>query len=61
MVYDVIVIGAGVTGTTFASKIGKFANTLLIDDHKDVYSLPVKVNLMPEHNTPFFESINFES
>jgi flavin-dependent dehydrogenase len=58
MVYDVIIIGAGVTGATFASKIVKYANTLLIDTHKDLNSLPVRVNLMPEHNKPFMKDIN---
>ena len=29
--YDVIIIGAGIAGATFASKISKYAKTLLIE------------------------------
>ncbi len=53
--YDVIIIGAGVAGATFASKISKYAKTLLIeaqDYHKEI---PIRTNIFPEHNRPFIK------
>ncbi len=58
--YDIIVIGAGIAGTTFALKNVKKANILLIDAYKDIDSLPVKVNLFVEHNQPFIEDLDIK-
>ncbi len=52
---DVIIIGAGLAGATFALKISKFAKTLLIeaqDYHKEI---PKRTNIFPEHNRPFIQ------
>jgi flavin-dependent dehydrogenase len=60
--YDVIIIGAGISGATFASKISKYAKTLLIeaqDYHKEI---PIRTNIFPEHNKPFIkEEIDWEN
>ena len=53
--FDVIIIGAGISGATFASKISKYAKTLLIeaqDYHKEI---PIRTNIFPEHNKPFIK------
>ncbi len=55
--YDIIVIGAGISGATFAFKTSKFAKILLIDS-KDKNNFPISTNLFPEHNKPFLEEIN---
>jgi flavin-dependent dehydrogenase len=51
--FDVIVIGAGIAGTTFASKISKFAKTLLIEAQDYQQEIPIRTNIFPEHNKPF--------
>jgi len=51
--YDVIIIGAGVSGVTFASKISKYAKTLLIEAQDYQKEIPIRTNIFPEHNRPF--------
>ncbi|MFX0000918.1 MAG: hypothetical protein ACFE88_12475 [Candidatus Hermodarchaeota archaeon] len=51
--YDVITIGAGIAGTTFASKISKYAKTLLIEAQDYKKEIPIRTNVFPEHNRPF--------
>ncbi|MHA2131901.1 MAG: hypothetical protein ACW99L_18180, partial [Promethearchaeota archaeon] len=51
--YDVIIIGAGVSGVTFASKISKYAKTLLIEAQDYQKEIPIRTNIFPEHNKPF--------
>ncbi|MFX1364992.1 MAG: NAD(P)/FAD-dependent oxidoreductase [Promethearchaeota archaeon] len=53
--YDVIIIGAGIAGATFASKISKYANTLLIEALDYRKEIPKKTNIFPEHNKPFIK------
>ncbi|MHA1255810.1 MAG: hypothetical protein ACTSPS_09455, partial [Promethearchaeota archaeon] len=58
--FDVIVIGAGIAGATFASKVSKFAKTLLIEA-KEEGNIPMTTNVFPEHNRPFLpEEINWQ-
>lgn len=58
--FDVIVIGAGIAGATFASKVSKFASTLLIEA-KEEGNIPMTTNVFPEHNRPFLpEEINWQ-
>jgi len=56
--FDVIVIGAGVSGSTFASKISKFSNVLVLEarDEKD---LLMNTNVFPEHNRPYFGELEW--
>jgi flavin-dependent dehydrogenase len=54
-VYDVIIIGAGIAGTTFASKISKYAKTLLIESQDYKKEIPIRTNVFPEHNRPFIK------
>ncbi|UCC20822.1 MAG: NAD(P)/FAD-dependent oxidoreductase [Promethearchaeota archaeon] len=53
--YDVIIIGAGIAGTTFASKISKYAKTLLIEAQDYKKEIPIRTNVFPEHNRPFIK------
>ncbi len=53
--YDVIIIGAGIAGATFASKISKYAKTLLIETQDYHKEIPIKTNIFPEHNRPFIK------
>jgi len=53
--YDVIVIGAGIAGTSFAQKISKFAKTLLIEAQDYDNEIPIRTNIFAEHNKPFIE------
>ncbi|TKJ23029.1 MAG: hypothetical protein CEE43_04750 [Promethearchaeota archaeon Loki_b32] len=59
--YDVIIIGAGVAGATLASKISKYAKTLLIEAQDYRKEIPIRTNVFPEHNKPFIkEEINWD-
>lgn len=53
--HDVIIIGAGISGSTFASKISKYAKTLLIEAQDYQKEIPLRTNIFPEHNKPFIE------
>ncbi len=57
--YDIIIIGAGASGASFALKIVNQAKTLLIDSNKD-YNFPAGTKIFPEHNRPFIKEINWE-
>lgn len=59
--YDVIIIGAGIAGATLASKISKYAKTLLIEAQDYRKEIPIRTNIFPEHNKPFIkEEIDWE-
>jgi len=61
-VYDIIIIGAGIAGTTFAAKISKYAKTLLIEAQDYQKEIPIRTNVFPEHNRPFIkEEIDWEN
>ncbi|MFX1601519.1 MAG: NAD(P)/FAD-dependent oxidoreductase [Promethearchaeota archaeon] len=53
--YDVIIIGAGIAGATFASKISKYVKTLLIEAQDYDKEIPIRTNIFPEHNRPFIK------
>ncbi|MFX0139716.1 MAG: NAD(P)/FAD-dependent oxidoreductase [Candidatus Hodarchaeota archaeon] len=53
--YDIIIIGAGIAGATFASKISKYAKTLLIEAQDYRREIPIRTNIFPEHNRPFIK------
>jgi flavin-dependent dehydrogenase len=55
--WDITVIGAGVSGATFASKISKYAKTLLIEAQDYQKEIPIRTNIFPEHNKPFVKEI----
>ena len=57
--YDVLVIGAGVSGATFACKTSKFAKTLLIEANEKG-NIPMTTNVFPEHNRPFIKEIDWQ-
>ena len=50
--FDIIVIGAGISGASFAYKISKYAKTLLVEA-RDKKCLPMTTNIFPEHNRRF--------
>ncbi|MBD3338782.1 MAG: hypothetical protein GF353_06730 [Candidatus Lokiarchaeota archaeon] len=56
--YDIIVIGAGISGASFAYKVSKHAKTLLLElREKD--RLPQNTNIFPEHNKRFLSDIDY--
>ena len=60
--YDVIIIGAGIAGATFASKISKYGKTLLIEAQDYQKEIPIRTNIFPEHNRPFIkDEIDWEN
>ncbi|MHA1914867.1 MAG: NAD(P)/FAD-dependent oxidoreductase [Promethearchaeota archaeon] len=60
--YDVIVVGAGLSGASFASKSSKYAKTLLIEAQDYEKEIPIRTNIFPEHNKPFIhEEINWDN
>ncbi|MFW9827595.1 MAG: hypothetical protein ACFFEY_08390 [Candidatus Thorarchaeota archaeon] len=60
--YDVIVVGAGISGASFATKISKYAKTLLIEAQDYKKEIPIRTNIFPEHNRPFIkEEIDWEN
>ncbi len=58
--YDIIVIGAGVVGASFALKMSKYAKILIIEA-KDENSLPKGTKVFPEHTHLFLKEINWEN
>ena len=56
--YDVIVIGAGISGATFACKASKFAKTLLIEAREEK-NLAVTTNVYAEHNKRFLHEVDY--
>ncbi|MFX0011096.1 MAG: hypothetical protein ACFE9R_12325, partial [Candidatus Hermodarchaeota archaeon] len=55
--YDVIVIGAGISGTSFAYKTSKYAKTLLVEAQDYDREIPVRTNIFAEHNKPFVDDV----
>ena len=56
--FDVIVIGAGISGASFACKISKYAKTLVLEA-KDEKDLSVTTNIFPEHNRRFLSEVDY--
>jgi len=57
--FDVIIIGAGISGSSFAKKISKHAKALLIEARDGI---DIRTNVFPEHNRLFLNEneINLE-
>ena len=55
--YDIIVIGAGVCGASFAYKASKYAIVLLIEAQDYNSQIPVRTNIFAHHNKPFIDDI----
>ncbi|MHA1349680.1 MAG: hypothetical protein ACTSSC_05105 [Promethearchaeota archaeon] len=55
--YDFIVIGAGISGASFAYKASKYAKTLLVEAQDYDREIPVRTNIFAEHNKPFVDDI----
>ncbi|GAG25463.1 unnamed protein product, partial [marine sediment metagenome] len=55
--YDFIVIGAGISGVSFAYKASKYAKTLLVEAQDYDREIPVRTNIFAEHNKPFVDDI----
>ena len=53
--FDVIVIGAGTSGASFANRASKFAKTLLIEAQDYNKEIPIRTNIFAGHNKPFIE------
>jgi len=60
MMFDIVIIGSGIAGASFAYKVSKYAKTLLLDDN-DGKSFPITTNLFPEHNRPFLEDVEYKN
>ncbi len=60
--FDIIVVGAGIAGATFAHKVSKFAKTLLIEarDEKSMSETPL-TNIFPDHNRAFLDDIDYNN
>lgn len=57
--HDIIVIGAGITGVSFANKAVKYANVRVFDA-QDTKERPKSTNIFPFHNKPFLEESDWE-
>jgi len=55
--YDLIVIGAGVCGASFAYKASKYAKVLLIEEQDYNKKIPERVNIFAEHNKPYIDDL----
>ena len=53
--YDIIVIGAGISGTSFAYHSSEYAKTLLFEAQDYNSQIPVRTNIYAQHNKPFIE------
>ena len=55
--YDFIVIGAGISGASFAYKASNYAKTLLVEAQDYDREIPVRTNIFAEHNKPFVDDV----
>jgi len=58
--FDIIVVGAGAAGASFALKMSKYAKVLLVEA-KEEGDFPKGTKVFPEHNKPFIKEINWEN
>ncbi|TFG21511.1 MAG: FAD-dependent oxidoreductase [Promethearchaeota archaeon] len=56
--FDIIVVGAGIAGSSFAYKISKYAKVLLIDKRANFDSIK-GTKIFPEHNRPFINKVDW--
>jgi flavin-dependent dehydrogenase len=60
--FDIIIVGAGVSGANLGSKTSKYAKTLLIEAQNYQKEIPIRTNIFPEHNKHFIqEEIDWEN
>jgi len=58
--FDIIIVGAGIAGATFAHKVSKFGKTLLIEGkHEKSKKETILTNIFPEHNCEFLRDIDY--
>jgi len=53
--YDIVTIGAGIAGSSFANKVSKFSKTLLIEEQDYDAGIPERTNIFAEHNKPYID------
>ncbi|TXT53686.1 MAG: Monomeric sarcosine oxidase [Promethearchaeota archaeon] len=53
--FDIAIIGAGISGASFAKKISKIAKTLLVEARDYKTKIPTRTNIFAEHNHPYIE------
>ena len=58
--YDIIIIGAGAAGASFALKMAKYAKVLLVEANNENY-FPKGTKVFPQHNHPFINEIEWEN
>ena len=58
--FDIIVIGAGIAGATFAFKTSKYAKILLIDKRASK-NLAKGTKIFPEHNRLFIDEVDWNN
>ena len=58
LMYDIIIIGAGISGASFAHQIGEHGKTLLIEANEDI---DIRTNVFPEHNREYLNEISMEN
>jgi len=56
--FDILVVGAGIAGTTFAFKTSKHAKVLLIDKRAQLDTIK-GTKIFPEHNRPFINEVDW--
>ncbi len=56
--YDFIIIGSGIAGTSFAHRIAGHTNALLIEANEKIH---IRTNVFPEHNREYLNGVNMEN
>jgi flavin-dependent dehydrogenase len=55
--YDIAIIGAGISGASFAYKSSKYAKVLLIEGQDYDSQIPVRTNIFAHHDKPYIDDI----
>ncbi|MHA1196343.1 MAG: hypothetical protein ACTSRH_09090 [Promethearchaeota archaeon] len=55
--YDIIVVGAGVSGASFSYKVSQFARTLLVESQDYDREIPERTNIFAEHDKPYIDEV----
>jgi flavin-dependent dehydrogenase len=55
--YDIIIIGAGMCGVSFAYKTSQYAKVLLIEEQDYNNHIPIRTNIFAQHDKPFIDDI----
>lgn len=59
--FDVVIVGSGVAGATFALKMVNHSKVLMIDEKNLEESIPIRTNIFPEHNRPFIPEVDWNN